>query len=74
MSDMLVEDCIVYLNIVSVKLLYRLKSLEHVEDKKEWIRDDQDRLTRARDHVKAALTFIHQSHFAPEEVQLELPW
>lgn len=72
--DDLAEECIVSLNIVRVKILSRMAMLELVLDNKERLRDDHDRFTRAKDHVEAALTFIQQTHFAPEDVQLELPW
>lgn len=73
-SDKLVGESIIALNIVRVKLLSRIAMLEHVVDNKERLRDDHDRFTRAKDHVEAALTFIQQTHFAPEDVQLELPF
>lgn len=72
--DDLSEQCIISLNVVRVKLMGRMAMLELVQDNKERCRDDLDRFTRAKDHVSAALTFIQQSHFAPGEVQLELPW
>lgn len=74
MSDKLVESLIIHLNISVAKLLARIAALKLAEDNKERIRDDVERFTRAKDHVKAALTFIEQTHYAPEEVQLELPW
>lgn len=70
----LTEQSIIHLNLVRAKLLSRIAALELAQDNKERIRDDFDRFTRAKDHVEAALTFLNQTHFAPDEVQLELPW
>lgn len=72
--DELTQDCIIHLNIVRAKFLGRIRMLDLVQDNKEHLRDDFDRFTRAKDHVEAALTFLNQTHFAPDEVQLELPW
>lgn len=72
--DELSERCIILLNIVRVKMLARVRMLDLVQDNKEHLRDDLDRFTRAKDHVEASLSFLNQTHFAPDEVQLELPW
>lgn len=72
--DKLVEESIIHLNVVRVKLLARIRMLDLVQDNKEHIRDDFDRFTRAKDHVEASLSFLNQTHFAPDEIQLELPW
>ncbi len=74
MQDDVVDKCIIYLNMVTVKLLARIAALNHSQHLKERIRDDVDRFTRAKHHAEAAISFLQQTHFAPDEISLELPW
>lgn len=72
--DEKIEQCIVVLNIVRVKLLGRIAHHEAGNDTKEWQRDDLDRMTRAKDHVEAALSYLNQSEHISVEIKLELPF
>lgn len=73
-GDEMAERCIVLLNMVAVKLMARKAMLEGIQDNAERIRDDLDKFTRAMHHCEAAISFIQQTHYAPEEVDLELPF
>lgn len=74
MTDELVTDCVVYINICRAKLLGRISALRIAETDKPRIRDDIERFERARDYLTASLTYLEQTRFAPSEVQLQLPW
>lgn len=72
--DKMRDQCIIHLNMVRAKLLARTAMLDSNMDRKEWMRDDFDRFTRAKDHVVAAISYLEQSHFGEDEIQLELPF
>lgn len=74
MSDAKLLDCIHYLNLVRAKLLARKAMLEFNQDRKERIRDDLDRTTRALEHVRAATLFLDSTHHMDDEYQPELPF
>lgn len=72
--DEVVEKVVIYLNICTVKLMARCRALELVKDNKERIRDDLEKFKRAQHHIDAAITFVQQTHYAPDEIDLELPF
>ncbi|MCK5292904.1 MAG: hypothetical protein KAR39_12915 [Thermoplasmata archaeon] len=72
--DELRDKSIVRLQMVRVSLVARIAHLESVQDNKEWMRDDLDRFTRAKDHVMAAISYLQQSEHGEDELQLELPF
>lgn len=73
-SDKLVDKTLIRLNMAYVSTVARTEALKAVAHPKERIRDDIELFTRAGDHIRAAILYLEASHFAPDELQLELPF
>lgn len=65
---------IVSLNMARVKCLSRIAMLDGLPNRTDSIERDQENWTRAKDHIRAALSFLDQTRYENGDIQTELPF
>ena len=72
--ESLSDRSIVYLNMANVALVARFAALDARKNPSEKQRDELIRIIRAKEHIKAAISYVEYGPDASVQVPLELPF